>query len=132
MTGTCLLFHPFIPFHAFIKVKVCFYIAQYPVRWTAQSALHFHHCLLLQAQSEEDDSPQDVAINMDGFMEEFFEQVRTLLNVSIAIMSTELTNPTHVHAFLDVVSASPFQTVFIPVSCVEFELFSIDVSLCVF
>ena len=22
------------------KVKVCFYIAQYPVRWTAQSALH--------------------------------------------------------------------------------------------
>ena len=23
------------------KVKVCFYIAQYPVRWTAQSALHF-------------------------------------------------------------------------------------------
>ena len=23
------------------NVKVCFYIAQYPVRWTAQSALHF-------------------------------------------------------------------------------------------
>ena len=23
------------------KVKVWFYIAQYPVRWTAQSALHF-------------------------------------------------------------------------------------------
>ena len=23
------------------KVKVCLYIAQYPVRWTAQSALHF-------------------------------------------------------------------------------------------
>ena len=33
----------------------------------------FHHCF--QAQSEEDDSPQDVALNMDGFMEEFFEQV---------------------------------------------------------
>ena len=25
----------------FKKLKVCFYIAQYPVRWTAQSALHF-------------------------------------------------------------------------------------------
>ena len=24
-----------------IKVKVCFYIAEYPVRWTAQIALHF-------------------------------------------------------------------------------------------
>ena len=24
-----------------VKVKVCFHIAQYPVRWTAQSALHF-------------------------------------------------------------------------------------------
>ena len=24
-----------------MKVTVCFYIAQYPVRWTAQSALHF-------------------------------------------------------------------------------------------
>ena len=24
-----------------VKVKVCFYIAQYPVHWTAQSALHF-------------------------------------------------------------------------------------------
>ena len=24
-----------------LKVKVCFLIAQYPVRWTAQSALHF-------------------------------------------------------------------------------------------
>ena len=23
------------------KVKICFYIAQYPVRWTAQSSLHF-------------------------------------------------------------------------------------------
>ena len=23
------------------KVKVCFYIVQYPVRWTAQSAFHF-------------------------------------------------------------------------------------------
>ncbi|KAI0208793.1 hypothetical protein LSAT2_006509 [Lamellibrachia satsuma] len=29
---------------------------------------------LKSAQSEEDDSPQDVALNMDGFMEEFFEQ----------------------------------------------------------
>ena len=28
-------------YHFYIKVKVCFYIAQYPVRWTAQSALHF-------------------------------------------------------------------------------------------
>ena len=46
----------------------------------------FHRCLLLQAQSEEDDSPQDVAINMDGFMEEFFEQVSTLLDVSITIL----------------------------------------------
>ena len=25
------------------KVKVCFYIAQYPVRWTAQSALRFSY-----------------------------------------------------------------------------------------
>ena len=26
-----------------VKLKVCFYIALYPVRWTAQSALHFTH-----------------------------------------------------------------------------------------
>ena len=24
-----------------VDIKVCFYIAQYPVRWTAQNALHF-------------------------------------------------------------------------------------------
>ena len=40
-------------------------------------AFFFHHWF--QAQSEEDDSPQDVALNMDGFMEEFFEQVRFFL-----------------------------------------------------
>ena len=28
------------PFNLKVKVKVCFYIAQYPVHWTAQSALH--------------------------------------------------------------------------------------------
>ena len=36
-----------------IKVKVVFYIAQYPVSWTAQSALHF-----LQVQRSEFTQPR--------------------------------------------------------------------------
>ena len=31
----------FLKLNMYAKAKVCFYIAQYPVRWTAQSALHF-------------------------------------------------------------------------------------------
>ena len=46
-----------------IKVKGSFYIAQYPVRWTAQSALHF-----LQVQRSEFTQPR-VLLNAANVMD---------------------------------------------------------------
>lgn len=51
-------------------------------------AFFFHHWF--QAQSEEDDSPQDVALNMDGFMEEFFEQVRFFFYLMFRLLCSML------------------------------------------
>ena len=52
------------------KVKVCFYIAQYPVRWTTQTALHFSHGRPVQFRHQLDFSgkhPSHAAITHEDY-----------------------------------------------------------------
>ena len=42
-----------------VKVKVWFYIALYPVRWTAQSALHFPPLADVDVDDDDDDDDDD-------------------------------------------------------------------------
>ncbi len=54
----------------FKKVKVCFYIAQYPVRWTTQTALHFSHGRPVQFRHQLDFSgkhPSHAAITHEDY-----------------------------------------------------------------
>ena len=56
--------------NAFKKVKVCFYIAQYPVRWTTQTSLHFSRGRPVQFRHQLDFSgkhPSHAAITHEDY-----------------------------------------------------------------